>query len=74
MLVYPVCCADEWRARVIDGICRPVGYFAVTDETKFQDYFAFCVIRLVQAAEENSGHDVDNILFDQPLVRSSSDS
>ena len=58
---------------MIDGICRPVGYFAVTDETKFQDYFAFCVIRLVQAAEENSGHDVDNILFDQPLVRPSSD-
>ena len=65
--------SDRFRDETIGKICRPAGYFPVTDEEQFRDLYAFCVLRLVLAAEENSGSDLDNILFDQPLViRSSS--
>lgn len=60
--------SDRFRDEVIDKQCRPVGYFEVVDAEKKRDFYAFCVLRLVIAAEENSGSDLDNILFDQPLV------
>lgn len=47
-------------------MCKPNGYFAVTDPDAFTDLWAFCVLRLV-ARHNNSGPDELDILFDQPL-------
>lgn len=62
------CAAEEFEAKVINGTCRPAGYFPVTSEN-FRDFYNFCIFRLILADEENvSGTDPDSILFDQPLV------
>ena len=47
-------------------VCKPNGYFAVTDPDAHTDLWAFCVLRLV-ARHSNAGPDPLDILFDQPL-------
>lgn len=63
--------SDKFVDEVINKTCRPAGYFPVVDEEQFRDFYAFCVLRLVIAAEENNGDDLDNVLFDQPIVSAS---
>ncbi len=53
---------------VINKTCKPKGYFAVTDSEQYRDFYNFCVFNLIKASEENKGNELDNILFDQPLV------
>ena len=53
---------------VINKTCKPKGYFAVTDGEQFRDFYNFCVLNLIKASEENKGNELDNVLFDQPLV------
>ncbi|KAL3136224.1 hypothetical protein ABBQ32_007236 [Trebouxia sp. C0010 RCD-2024] len=60
--------SDKFVDEVINKTCRPAGYFPVVDMEQYRDFYAFCVLRLVIAAEENSGDDLDNVLFDQPIV------
>lgn len=60
--------SDKFVDEVINRTCRPAGYFPVVDAEQFRDFYAFCVLRLVLAAEENESDDLDNVLFDQPLV------
>ena len=54
---------------VINKTCKPKGYFAVTDAEQYRDFYNFCIFNLIKASQENKGSDIDNILFDQPLVR-----
>ena len=60
--------SDKFVDQVINKTCRPVGYFPVTDPQQFRDFYNFCLFQLIKASEENKGDDLDNILFDQPLV------
>jgi len=53
---------------VINKTCKPKGYFAVTDGEQFRDFYNFCVLNLIKGSEENKGNELDNVLFDQPLV------
>lgn len=53
---------------VINKTCKPTGYFAVTDGEQYRDFYNFCVLNLIKASEENKGNELDNVLFDQPLV------
>jgi len=53
---------------VINKTCKPKGYFAVTDGEQYRDFYNFCVLNLIKASEENKGNELDNVLFDQPLV------
>lgn len=63
--------SDKFVDEVINKTCRPVGYFPVTDPEQYRDFYNFCLFQLIKASEENKGDDLDNILFDQPLVSSS---
>lgn len=60
--------SDKFVDEVINKTCRPVGYFPVTDPEQYRDFYNFCLFQLIKASEENKGDDLDNILFDQPLV------
>lgn len=60
--------SPKFQDEVINKTCRPKGYFAVTDPAQFRDFYNFCIFNLIKASEENKGTDIDNILFDQPLV------
>ena len=60
--------SDRFVDEVINKTCRPAGYFPVVEPEKFKDFYGFCIFYLVKASAENLGDDVDNILFDQPLV------
>ena len=60
--------SDKFVDQVINKTCRPVGYFPVTDPDQFRDFYNFCLFQLIKASEENKGNDLDNIMFDQPLV------
>ena len=61
--------SDKFKVEVINNTCKPKGYFPVTDPHQFRDFYNFCVFNLIKASEENKGDDLDNVLFDQPLVR-----
>ena len=53
---------------VIKKTCEPAGYSPVTDPEQYRDFYNFCLFNLIKASEENKGSDIDNVLFDQPLV------
>ncbi len=69
VLALPYEDSDLWRTRVLDHMCRPYGYKPVTDHVKFRDVYNICVLKRVLAAEDNKQDDLDNVLFDHPLVR-----
>ena len=60
--------SDKFVDQVINKTCRPVGYSPVTDPEQYRDFYNFCLFQLIKASEENKGDDLDNVLFDQPLV------
>ena len=60
--------SDKFVDGVINKTCRPVGYFPVTDSEQYRDFYNFCIFSLIKASAENRGNDLDNVLFDQPLV------
>ena len=60
--------STAWRQNIIRDVCRTVGYRPVTDPVKFRDVYNVCVLQLVMAAEENYRDEIDDILYDHPLV------
>ena len=60
--------SPKFVGEVINKTCKPKGYFAVTDGEQFRDFYNFCVLNLIKASDENKGNELDNVLFDQPLV------
>ncbi len=60
--------SPQFVDEVIERTCKPNGYCAVTDGERFRDFYNFCIFYLIKASEENQGNDIENILFDQPLV------
>ena len=69
VLALPYEDSELWRTHVLDHMCRPYGYKPVTDHVKFRDVYNICVLKRVLAAEDNKQDDLDNVLFDYPLVR-----
>lgn len=54
------------HACLVWQVCRANGYFEVVDFQNQTDVWAFCVLRLV-ARLNNSGPDLLDVLFDQPI-------
>lgn len=71
---YAHSAAEDFEANVINRTCRPVRHSPVVS-SNFRDFYAFCTLRLLLAAEENiNGTDPNNILFDLAIGGSCSHS